>query len=706
MTTPPVIGFDAETFLILPGLLAPPPVCFSFATQSGETYLHNAERGCSAIEGALDSGYVLCGHNVAFDLAVACAHRPHLIPKVFAAYDRGDIRCSQVRQELIDIEDGLGVSSGDGEEGRHVVVFREKDGKQIKSGRSLADLVFFYFGLDRSHEKTDPNAWRLRYSELANVDPADYPTAAREYAIQDAVDALRVLEAQGGVELRPNELEQLRRAWSLHLLSAWGMRTNGERVKALEAYIEPEYQKLRQQLFAEGFYRTEHLTPGRIRDGKKPETKDSKGRDAYYVRNTKLVQERVQAAYAAQGLKAPLTDPSSRSPNGAIKTDRDTLVNSGDPLLEALGEGGPIGTIRSTFLPTLRMGTRVPINTRFRLLETGRISSSAPNLNNVVRSMWSADAAKNIIEAARKHHQEANHDEAQRLLALLDLDVRSCFEPRDGFVYCSVDYDCAELRALAQVCLWLFGKSRLAEFFQAEPDGDPHLEMAASVLRITSAEAKARKKAGDKQIKKLRQDMKAVNFGYPGGLGADKFMYMARKNYGAIFTKAEAIKSKQQWLARWPELQMYFDYFSQTVGQGGATVMQLRPGGLPHRKRGNVGYCDGCNGAFQALIADGASHALWLASNECYVDKGTALFGSRPVAFLYDELILEVPIDQADAAAHRLRDVMVSAMREWLPDVPVTASPALMDRWYKAAEPVYVDGRLVPWTPPRIELAA
>jgi DNA polymerase-1 len=407
------------------------------------------------------------------------------------------------------------------------------------------------------------------------------------------------------------------------------------------------------------------------------------------------------------GLRVPTSPPSTKFPGGQVKTDRDTLQNSGDELLEALGDGGPIATVYSTFLPTLRAAAEAPVNTKFRLLATGRISSAQPNCNNIPRTFWTEDQRKATIEVARSLYLAGDFAAAQARLDLLELDVRPCIVPRPGFLLASVDYDCAELRALAQVCLWLFGRSRMAEFFQNDPDGDPHLELAANELRITYEEAMRRKKAGDRVIKNLRQNKKAVSFGFPGGLGPDKFMLMARKNYGAIFTRPEAKRNKQQWLQRWPEMRLYFDLIDRVTGGGrgkNGTVEQLRPGRQPHRVRGKVGYTDGCNTLFQGLIADAASHALWNVSRECYVDETSPLFGSRPVIFLYDEIIAEVPIDRAHAAAHRLRDVMVSSAREWIPDVPVTASPALMTNWHKSAEPVYVDGKLVPWQPKRVTL--
>jgi hypothetical protein len=42
---------------------------------------------------------------------------------------------------------------------------------------------------------------------------------------------------------------------------------------------------------------------------------------------------------------------------------------------------------------------------------------------------------------------------------------------------------------------------------------------------------------------------------------------------------------------------------------------------------------------------------------------------------------------------------MVESMKVYTPDVAIEAPPALMRRWYKGADPVYRDGRLVPWEP-------
>jgi hypothetical protein len=92
------------------------------------------------------------------------------------------------------------------------------------------------------------------------------------------------------------------------------------------------------------------------------------------------------------------------------------------------------------------------------------------------------------------------------------------------------------------------------------------------------------------------------------------------------------------------------------------------------------------NHSFQSLAGFGAKHALWLVSRECYVDRSSPLYGSRPVVFAHDEVITEIPENVAHEAAYRQAEIQIAAMREFVPDVHVAAEPALMRRWFKEAE--------------------
>lgn len=672
-----MLAFDTETYRVMPGLLAPPVVCFSFCVPSLPPWLMLRDEGLERLEHALDEGEVTIGHRVAYDFAVACAARESLIPKVFRHYGRGLVRDTALRQQLLDIESGLRKVSG------KVQVWREYEGG---AGRwedqvlSLAALESRYLGIDRSADKTAEDRWQLRYHELDGVPLDQWPPEAVRYARDDASGTLGVYLAQqaeahrrsyaADVTAIVNEVEQTRKAWALHLIACWGMRTDGAAVQALEAEVDAKWAELQKKFRAAGFFRLEALTAEERREGRKPDgylpgrlykTKpQDPPKPAKLVRDMEVIRSRVVKAYEALGDEVPKTD------KGAVATDRDCLTNSGDELLGEFGEGGPIATIRQTFLPTLRQGSEKPINTNYNpLLETGRISSSKPNLNNIPR----------------------------------DGGVRECFVPRPGFVLASVDYSSAELRAWGQIMLWLFKWSPLAQFYQQNPDGDPHVQLAATFLGIPPEEATARYKAEDPEVSHARQVAKPFNLGLYGGLGIKKFKGMAKKQYGVDLPETEIRKRKLQMLNLWGA-QPYFDWVSSRVGKLGGPLGHMRPPGFgtPHRVRGGVGYTDGCNGLIQGLTADGAGEAVWRVAYECYVDRGTALFGCRIIVFLYDELILEVPEDTAHEAAYRLRDVMVESMQAWTPDVPCVAEPCLMTRWYKKAKEKFdADGRLIPW---------
>ena len=289
--------------------------------------------------------------------------------------------------------------------------------------------------------------------------------------------------------------------------------------------------------------------------------------------------------------------------------------------------------------------------------------------------------------------------------------IREAFIARDGRVLAQCDYPTLELYTLAQCCMTTFGESRLAE---ALNEGlDPHLWFAAKMLRITYEEATVRKK--DAEIKKKRQLAKAANFGFPGGMGAKKFVTATRKGVMAaargegvdpkqawadLDLDEERAKSlKQEWFQAFPEMAQWFSRADslKTTEDGRGSVESL----FTRRFRGQATYCARCNTPFQGLAADCAKRAGWLITRAMYVEPTSPLFNCRIVAFVHDEFIAEVPDDErAHDAAYVMARLMMVGANEYLPDVPIPwtkMEPLLMRRWSKNAQPKFVDGRLVPW---------
>jgi DNA polymerase-1 len=257
-------------------------------------------------------------------------------------------------------------------------------------------------------------------------------------------------------------------------------------------------------------------------------------------------------------------------------------------------------------------------------------------------------------------------------------------------VFVACDWTGAELVALAQTCWSLFGHSEMRD---AINDGkDLHLAFGAKLLGISYEEAVQRKK--DPDVKNARQLAKIANFGFPGGLGPDALLQFARA-YGVTMDLSRAKHLKAEWLETWPEMVSYFRNVAEIVSDfGPRAVTQLGSG----RVRGGLGYCQAANTFFQGLVADAAKDALWEVAKASYMDKGSPLYGFRPIFFVHDEIIGEAPEAQAHEMAMELQRVMVAVLAKWCPDMKTAATAHLMRRWSKAAEETYDEsGRLIPW---------
>lgn len=202
-----------------------------------------------------------------------------------------------------------------------------------------------------------------------------------------------------------------------------------------------------------------------------------------------------------------------------------------------------------------------------------------------------------------------------------------------------------------------------------------------------------------------------------------------------------AIRLKKIWLQQWPENVAYQSFISNCLDYGQqitskeldrwpwlkevyAPGTQLAPGEIMQhhsgRIRGGLEFSEAANSFFQALVGDLAKAALNRVSRECY-DKSykvpdlahanskrsdyagiqSPLYGSHVLVFLHDEILPELIEDNAHDAATRISEIMIEEMQYFCPDLAAAAKapPCLMRKWYKEAQPVYSNGRLVPWEP-------
>ncbi len=781
----PLVGFDFETGLILPGRLTPRAVCLSLygvgaapasvvdllvdAHAEATLGAHYLDHGGTweAVLGRdtmfpillallLDPGVVLIGHNTPFDLGVFVAgcfevgcfeadpwpwsYRskhglgPQALDAVCGALDAGRIVDTLVRDKLID------VAFGQMHKGRR---YRLADLVQRRFGEALADKDAPPCSLCAGKgtvPQTVPKAkgegfkaikvpcsacggsgegvqpWRMRYHELDGVPIPDYPPKALTYSVEDSQWALLCAVDQGGapgavlatVEGDPvanpdgsvvDEFAQTWASWSLHLQAVWGLRTEQGAADRFTAETLAAYTKGVQIGIEAGFVESKRKTCSACRARLEGAVACPACGAAAPTKITRAkLQALVVAAYARDGRTAPRTPPSKTHPEGQVQYGEDSLREARDALLDAYADSLEAKTNQEKYVRFVHDGVRFAMTSKpGTIVSTGRTSWAKPPLQQPPREGG----------------------------------FRECFVPRPGFVYISVDWSGAELVMLAQILVWMFGASAMAEALNR--GDDLHVGIAAQILGITYAEAFARYKAGDPEVKRLRQEVgKPLNFGAPGGLGAKSFVAYARSMAGVRLTEREARDYLDTFKATWPEIVDYFQFFGRAAGrfENGFVFRQFVSG----RQRGDVSYTSGCNTGFQGGVSEALKLSLRCATRACYLPtggyrEGTALrpheasfdlapvlvrgpvptgkrsplYGCRPVLSVHDELIVEAPSAYAAEAAHALSvNIMIPALRYYCPDLAaaVRAEPALMRRWYKGAGTVRDEqGRLVPWEP-------
>lgn len=227
--------------------------------------------------------------------------------------------------------------------------------------------------------------------------------------------------------------------------------------------------------------------------------------------------------------------------------------------------------------------------------------------------------------------------------------IREMFIPtneEDTFII--TDYAAIELSTLAQVAYDQYGYSVMMN--QINDGVDLHKYYASVMNGCTIEEV----------TKQQRQEAKAANFGFPGGLGVDTFIEFSR-GYGLELTKAQAQEMKDVWFDAFPEMR---DYMKNEMGE----IFTLTG-----RKRGNTSFCAEKNTPFQGLAADGAKLAMY------NLDKA----GFKVVGFVHDEIICQVKKVDAEELLTLQEKIMIESMRVVVPDVAVGVESNISDFYTK-----------------------
>lgn len=410
------LAFDSETALIRPALLAPPPACFTWQCRGNEPGIIHARDAERLIEAWLrDDELILVGQNVAYDMGVICEAFPRLRPLVFRAYEKDRVTDTMIRQQLLDIAGGI-------YRGRHI-----GKGVFVKHEYTLEALAKRCAGIE-----VQKDGWRMSYAAFIDTPLADWPKRALEvqaearerarllraalsndpknsalakevsgleemiasppdqclrYPLEDARATLAVYEAQ---EAHANpwladQYRQARAAFALHLGSAWGLRTDERGVEILRNEVTAEMIEIEEEL----------VQLGLVRANGSRDTKLAKARMIEVCRREGITLRRTDGHTdkskdpGKRGCKkldgTPLPDESDECEEH-VCLDDDACRSTDDDVLVMYAELATLKKVLSNDVEALARGVQYPIHTRYGLAETGRTTSSKPNIQNWVRA--------------------------------------------------------------------------------------------------------------------------------------------------------------------------------------------------------------------------------------------------------------------------------------------------------------------------------
>ena len=228
---------------------------------------------------------------------------------------------------------------------------------------------------------------------------------------------------------------------------------------------------------------------------------------------------------------------------------------------------------------------------------------------------------------------------------------REFFVAEEGYKLVCSDYSQIELRVLASISK----DETLMNYFNNEVD--LHRGTASLVF----------KKELDEITNEERQVAKSLNFGIIYGITAYGIQKNLRKS-GVDVALDESEEYRIKFLNVYPRVRAIQDAllradYIKTIGgrrwQGGSLSMTQR-----------------LNLPIQGSAAEGLKEALALLVNSI---KETW----KLVAIVHDEILLEVPTDDAEEAKEVLENCMIEGMKKIIKDIPVIVETSISNNWCK-----------------------
>ena len=263
--------------------------------------------------------------------------------------------------------------------------------------------------------------------------------------------------------------------------------------------------------------------------------------------------------------------------------------------------------------------------------QTGRLSSSDPNLQNI-----------------------SVRDELGRI-------IRKAFLPDEGHVLLSSDYHQIELRMLASMA----DEESMIDAFNN--DIDIHTKTAMDVFGVSQEDV----------TPEMRRRAKTVNFGIVYGIsdfGLGEQLGISRR---------EAADFIRTYYEKYPKIRTYMDLLVKFCEKNGYVLTLCgRRRLIPEiHDRNRMVREFGKRAAMNAPIQGSAADLIKIAMIDIDRKMKEAKVKSRMLLQVHDELIFDVPKDEEEIMKQLVRDGMIHAMSL---KVPLTVEISLGNNWYEA----------------------
>lgn len=335
--------------------------------------------------------------------------------------------------------------------------------------------------------------------------------------------------------------------------------------------------------------------------------------------------------YVKMGLKG------KKNASGSFQTGADVLEDLAEENLIAqkILDWRGLAKLKSTYTSALLalMDKNFRVHTTFNqtVVNTGRLASSNPNLQNI--PIRTEDGKK----------------------------IRKCFIAKDGYKIIAADYSQVELRLLAAVA----NVKMLKEAFL---NGiDIHTSTAAKVFGVDVKEVNS----------DMRRHAKAINFGIVYGIS----QYGLAKQIDT--TPDVAAKYIESYFANMPEIK---EYMAQTIDFAHKNGYVLTPYGrkcsvlgINDKNKRIVSFAE--RAAINAPIQGGAADIIKLAMKKVVKELSDNGYKTKLLLQVHDELVFEAPLDEVEQVKELIKNVMESVANF---DIPFIAAVESGDNWAEA----------------------